>query len=92
MRRYKFEIMRDMLRATRNGAKKTQIMYKANLSFGQMKIYLPLLIERGLIINREENDVDRGDNKRNITYKISTKGTEFLKRYEELCSLINSRE
>ena len=50
--RDKTEIIQDILQTARsneNGAVKTQLMYKAFLSYTQVKEYLTLLIERDLI-------------------------------------------
>jgi len=81
VRRDRLGILRDMLKASKNGAKKTQIMYKASLSFGQLQEYLSLLEESGLIEN--EKGIDG-----NVRYKTSEKGYKFLKGYRRIEILI----
>jgi len=47
--RSRTEIVSMMLEAANGGATKTRIMYKAFLSYGQLKEYLSVLIENNLI-------------------------------------------
>jgi len=61
-----------MLSVASSKARKTHIMYQANLSFVQVEKYLHNLLERGLL-NHE------GDS----FYLITEKGLEFLKLYNE---------
>jgi len=82
VKRGRLGIIRDMLRASKGGVRKTKIMYEANLSFGQLKKYLPLLEREDLIKNKRGNDGG-------IRYKTSKKGEIFLKEYEKLEALIN---
>ena len=49
MRRNNLDIYADILNISRNGAKKTQIVYKANLSFAIMKKHVKALSDKGLI-------------------------------------------
>jgi predicted transcriptional regulator len=77
MRRTRLDIINDMLKASsKDGVKKTHIMYKARLSFKQLNEYLSLLKKRGLV-NIENNNG-------NTTYKTSEIGTAFLKKYEDM--------
>ena len=59
-----------------DGATKTKIMYKAFLSYAQLKEYIAILIENSLL-SRE------GDN-----YKTTSKGIRFLQTTRELGSLL----
>jgi len=43
------DIIANILRAANSGAKKTHIMYRCNLSFKQLHVYLDLLGERRLL-------------------------------------------
>jgi len=83
-RRSRTEIIVNILKAAEYENKKTQIMYKARLSFKQLEDYLSFLEERGLIKNR------KGNNGKVIGYKTSDKGRKFLRGYKELISLITS--
>ena len=81
MRRSRLEIINDMLKASKNGVKKTHIMYKAKLSFSQLEVYLSFLKERGLIENKK-------DNNGKIRYKTSEKGYKVMKKIDEIENLI----
>jgi len=71
-RRGGFEIIVDILNAAMEGAKKTEIVYKANLNFKRASNYLSYLEERQLI----ENMGDR--------YRTTEKGKEFLRDYQKM--------
>ena len=71
-RRGGFEIIVDILNAAMEGAKKTEIVYKANLNFKRAGNYLSYLEERQLI----ENMGDR--------YRTTEKGKEFLRDYQKM--------
>ena len=47
--RSRTEIVGNILEAANGGATKTKIMYRAFLSYGQLKEYLSVLIENNLI-------------------------------------------
>ena len=72
------EILGNILDAANGGATKTKIMYKAFLSYGQLKGYLFVLIENNLI---EYLDA---------VHKLKTteKGLNFLKTYNEIGELL----
>lgn len=72
--RSKFDIIADILFVVKRGeAKKTQIMYGANLSYKVLTKYLTEVIESRLI---------RVEHQRNC-YVLTEKGREFLERYRE---------
>lgn len=73
------DIISDMLKiiSLREGkTKPTHLMYKANLSHTQMKMYLDELIEKGLV---EKNCVKRVNE-----ICITKKGKEFLVKYIQM--------
>jgi predicted transcriptional regulator len=72
------EILGNILDAANGGASKTKIMYKAFLSYDQLKEYLSVLIETNLI---EYLDGTR-------TFKTTEKGLNFLKMHNELGELL----
>ena len=71
-RRGRAEIIADILSAAMKEAKKTQIVYKANLNFRRARKYLPYLEEKGLIENIGSE------------YKTTEKGKQFLQDYQKL--------
>lgn len=72
VRRSKTAISLEILRASLEGAKKTHIVYRANLNFEVVNRYLSLLKEKGLI---EQKD--------NI-YVTTDKGKKFQEIAKEL--------
>lgn len=70
--RSRLEIIADVLGVVRDGAKKTQVMYQANLSYRLLIRYLKGVIDMGLV--RMENE---------DTYELTQKGREFLDRSKE---------
>ena len=76
------EIIDSMLRSIKSGATKTHIMYKAYLSYVQLKEYLKLLQERELI-NYEEGS---------RLYTITEKGLRFMNAYDKISELVPSIE
>jgi len=71
-RRGKLEIIADVLSVAREGAKKTQIVYKANLNFKIVGEYLSYLAGKGLI----EHTIKE--------YTTTEKGEKFLRVYKEM--------
>jgi predicted transcriptional regulator len=69
-----------MLEITKEGSIKTQIMYKANLSFTQLNVYLHFLLDNGFIT------LTINDGKE--TYFITSKGLDYLQRHSELVRLL----
>jgi predicted transcriptional regulator len=72
--------MADILEIAREGALKTQIMYKANLSFTQLSNYTALLLEKNLI-TPTVYDGREG-------YVVTPQGLNFLQKYRELIRMI----
>ena len=72
--------MSNILEAANGGVTKTKIMYKAYLSYNQLKEYLSILIENNLI---EYLD---GTNK----FKTTEKGLNLLKMHNEMAELLQT--
>lgn len=83
-RRDRMHIMAEVLLVAKDGALKTQIMYKANLSFAQLNEYLSLLLKLGLLKTRKREEKS--------IYKITRKGIKYLKSYEEISELLEKKE
>lgn len=75
MRSYRgrIDIIADILNVVSGNAKKTQIMYQANLSYKVLQKYLTEVIEASLIshVSPEQH------------YVLTPKGSEFLKAYRD---------
>ncbi|MGZ5486689.1 MAG: winged helix-turn-helix domain-containing protein [Nitrososphaeraceae archaeon] len=76
--RSRTEIVSNILEVANGGVTKTKIMYKAYLSYNQLREYLSILIENNLI---EYLD---GDNK----FKTTEKGLNLLKMHNEMAELL----
>lgn len=76
--RSRTEIVSMILEAANGSATKTRIMYKAFLSYAQLKEYLSLLIENNLIEYLDGSQ----------TYKTTEKGFNFLKMHNEIGELL----
>jgi len=71
-RRDRLYIIAEILVIAKDGSLKTQIMYRANLSFAQLNEYLNFLLKRELIKVNTEN--------RKTLYKTTSKGVKYLER------------
>ena len=69
--------MAEMVAVCQVGAKKTHIMYKANLSYEMLQRYLKLLLEAGLVEGSSSEGV----------YRASPKGISFVRDYEDFKKL-----
>jgi len=72
--RRKLEIIADILKAVGKGAKKTRIMYVANLSYKLLGKYLDVTLRAGLV--RFNNN----------SYEVTEKGQAFLERFDHFSS------
>jgi predicted transcriptional regulator len=77
--RSRTDIAAVIVRASLEGAEKTKIMYKAYLSYAQLKEYLEVLTK---------NDFLEHDEPRQI-YAATQKGRNFLKAYDNLEGLVH---
>ena len=78
--RSRTEIVAMILEAANGGATKTKIMYKAFLSYAQLREYLSVLIENNLLEYLEGSQ----------TYKTTEKGLNFLKMHNEIGELLQT--
>jgi len=81
-RRDKLYIIAEILEIAKDGSLKTQIMYRANLSFTQLNDYLRFMLRISLIDKTLRNDKE--------IYKATEKGVEFLQRYREINELLKT--
>ena len=78
--RSRTEIVSMILEAANGGATKTKIMYKAFLSYAQLREYLSVLIENNLLEYLDGSQ----------TYKTTEKGLNFLKMHNEIGELLQT--
>jgi predicted transcriptional regulator len=76
-RRCRIDIIVDILRAAKEGSKRTKIVYETNLNFNIFREYLELLVERGLI--EQFNDKSY----------TSDRGLQYIRYYNELDEIMN---
>lgn len=69
-----------ILEAANGGATKTKIMYKAFLSYAQLREYLSVLIENNLLEYLEGSQ----------SYKTTEKGLNLLKMHNEIAELLQT--
>ena len=79
--RSRVEILYDIVSAGRPYSKKTHLMYKGNLSYQQLDLYLNFIMKSGLMEERLVEDEGR-------LYFITKKGEEFVRLFEDMRSLI----
>jgi len=73
------EIIDDILRSLDSGTTRTRIMYKAYLSYSQLREYLSLLVERRLLRYDEGLQI----------YTITERGIRFMNAYDEIRELVS---
>jgi predicted transcriptional regulator len=80
--RSKIEIIADILESIMNDStlSTSKLMFKAFLTYKQMKEYLPFLLQNELIIH-DDNDG---------TLRIADKGLRFLEMYNRLPEFVNT--
>lgn len=74
-RRSRPDIIHDILTIAKEGAKKTKIVYKANLNFRFLKRYLETLIGSGMI----EKD--------GKLWRTTPKGLRYISRYRDMAMM-----
>ncbi len=79
--RSRAEIISMILDSISGGATKTKIMYKAYLSYAQLKEYLAYMQENGLVRYEEGTQL----------YKITEKGMKIMHLYEEIDDMISTK-
>jgi len=72
--------MAEILEVAIDGALKTQVMYRANLSFAQLNEYLRLMLDLKLL--------ETIRNTERVTYKTTAKGVRYLQSYREIRDLL----
>ncbi|HET9805493.1 MAG TPA: winged helix-turn-helix domain-containing protein [Nitrososphaeraceae archaeon] len=78
--RSRTEIVSNILEAATGGAARTKIMYKAFVSYTQLKEYLSVLIENNLIEYLDGTH----------EFKTTEKGLNLLKTHNEIADLLQT--
>jgi len=52
-KRTKYELLADLLRSSKGGARKTNLMFRANLSYVLLNKYLNFLLENGFLESKD---------------------------------------
>ena len=78
LRRSYYEIIAEILKTAKDGAKKTRIMYRCNLSYHQTKKLVSHLLETDFLTVGN-------------SYHTTEKGLPFLKAYHTLELLLNTK-
>jgi predicted transcriptional regulator len=79
-RRDRLYIIAEILVIAKDGSLKTQIMYRANLSFAQLNEYLSFLLKISLLKKLTRNE--------KTFYKTTPKGVKYLENYEKITNLL----
>lgn len=80
--RDRLDIIADILNVVSREAKKTQIMYQANLSYKVLQRYLTEIIDAALITFQDANQM----------YLLTGKGHQYLNAYKEYARCSKSME
>ena len=83
-RRDRLYIIAEILNIAKGGSLKTQIMYRANLSFAQLNEYLDFLTKMDFLEIQNEN-------KKN-NYMTTDKGDRYLEKYKDIANLLGEDE
>ena len=73
--------MAIILEAANGGITKTKLLTRANLTSGQLKQYLDVLVEKKLLLELSD------DYKRHVAYRATEKGMRYLSIYSSLKSI-----
>jgi len=82
-RRSEIQIIKDILKLSKKGVKKTEILHQGNMSYSQLQSYLSFLIEKN-VIKENYSLNEKGSNHK--TYLITDKGNDLLKEINQLYS------
>ena len=83
-RRDRLYIIAEILEVALEGVLKTQVMYKANLSFAQLNEYLHLMLDLNLL--------ELSKNTERHVYKTTQKGTRYLESYRKIKELLKKED
>jgi predicted transcriptional regulator len=79
--RSRADISSEILKVADMGASKTKIMYGAYLSFAQLKEYLKMLVDNGMLVFDEKTTL----------YWTTDVGRNFIRTYERVDRMFEKR-
>lgn len=82
--RGRLDIIATILRSAMVGVRKTSIMYRCNLSFRQLEVYLGFLLRKGHV---KVSTKSKGNNSR--FFETTETGLDFLRAYRNLEELMS---
>jgi predicted transcriptional regulator len=83
-RRSELEIIIKILNLSKKGAKKTNILYKCNLSYTMLQNYLPFLIKKDIL----EECLVKNKGKSYKYYKTTSKGLNLLDAAKKIIEML----
>ena len=81
-RRDRLFIIAEILKIAQDGSLKTQIMYRANLSFAQLNDYLSFLIKMDLLKLQKQN--------KKTIYLTTPNGEKYLEKYGDMAMILGN--
>lgn len=76
------DIIAIILEAANGGITKTKLLTRANLTSGQLKQYLGVLVEKKLLLELADED------KKHVAYRTTERGMRYLSIYSSLKSVV----
>ena len=83
--RGRLDIIANILSSAGGGVRKTSIMYKCNLSFRQLEVYLGFLLNKGLL-----RMFTKRESATNQFFETTGRGMDFLRAYRNLEALMSA--
>jgi len=80
-RRSEIQIIGEILDLSKNGAKKTEILYQSNMNFSQLQNYLSHLLEKDIL---EESFITNDNGIKSKIYVTTEKGSDLLDEINKL--------
>ena len=82
--RGRLDIIANILSSAVGGVRKTSIMYRCNLSFKQLEMYVGFLVKRGLL-----RTFVKRQSAASLFFETTTRGMEYLRAYRNLDALMS---
>jgi predicted transcriptional regulator len=82
--RGRLDIMANILTSAVGGVRKTSIMYKCNLSFRQLEVYVRFLLKKGLL-----RTFIKKQSAASLFFETTDQGMDFLRAYKNLDALMS---